>query len=79
MGIEHIHSLDGKPTDGSEIGGSFFDEKNVRERKRDLIPDKSKIPAILWEEDKDVPIGELMTETQRQILKGIFKRDRSDS
>jgi hypothetical protein len=74
LGIEHIHSLDDEqPTDGTEIGGSFFDRKDVWKRRSELIPEKNKIPAILWEQSRDVPVGELMTEKQKQTLKEIFK------
>lgn len=76
LGIEHIHSLDDeKPEDGTEIGGIFFDKKDVWERKDELIPEKSKISAIMWEQNMDVPIGELMTEEQKQTIKEVFEED----
>lgn len=76
LGVEHIHSLDGEqPGDGTEIGGSFFDEEDVWERRDELIPEKSKIPSIVWEQNMDVPIGELMTEEQKQEIKEIFEEE----
>jgi hypothetical protein len=73
VGIEHIHRLgDEKPGDGTEIDGSFFDDEDVWERKDELIPERNKIPAIIWEQNCDVPIGELMTEKQKENLKEIF-------
>lgn len=74
LGIEHIHSLDDEqPGDGTEIGGSFFNKKDVWKRKDKLIPEKSKIRAIVWEQNMDVPISELMTEKQKQNIREIFE------
>jgi hypothetical protein len=76
LGIEHIHSLDDEqPVDGTEIGGSFFDEEDVWERRGELAPEKSKIAAIMWEQNSDVTIGEMMTEKQKQTLKEIFEEE----
>jgi hypothetical protein len=76
VGVEHITSLgEFQPGDGTEIGGTFFDDENVWERKEELIPEKSKIQAMIWEQNIDVPIGELMTEKQKQDMKEIFGKD----
>jgi hypothetical protein len=76
IGIEHIHILDDEqPIDGTEIGGRFFDEEDIWERKGQLIPEKNKIPAIMWEQNKDVPINKLMTDEQKQMLKEIFEEE----
>jgi hypothetical protein len=75
VGVEHIHSLDDDPADGTEVGGSFFDEENIWERKSEFIPEKENIPAIMWEVNMDVPVGELMTEKQKKDIKEIFGED----
>jgi hypothetical protein len=73
VGIEHISRLDeSQPRDGTEIDGSFFDDDDVWQRQEDLIPEKSKMSAIIWEQNSDVPIGELMTDRQKQDIKEIF-------
>jgi hypothetical protein len=76
VGVEHIHSLDDdQPVDGTEIGGSFFDEENIWERKSEFIPEKENIQAIMWEANRDVPVGDLMTEKQKKDIKEIFGED----
>jgi hypothetical protein len=73
VGVEHIQHLgEERPGEGSEIAGAFFDDENVWERKNELIPEKSKIPAIIWEQNGDVPIGELRTERQKKDIREIF-------
>ena len=72
VGVEHISDIGGEqPGDGTEIGGAFFDDEHVWERKDELIPEKSKITAIMWEQNRDVPIGELMTEKPEKSLMKI--------
>jgi hypothetical protein len=76
VGVEHIHSLDDDPpVDGTEIGGSFFDEENIWERQGEFIPEKENIPAIMWEANSGIPVGELMTEKQKKDIKEIFGED----
>src|SRR5678815_3258492 len=54
VGVEHISDIgEEQPSDGTEIGGAFFDDENVWERKDELIPEKSKITAIMWEQNRD--------------------------
>ena len=72
IGIEHIQSLSEAPADGVEIGGSFYESKDVWQNKSELIPEKDAIPAIMWEQNSDVPVGELMTEKQINVAKRIF-------
>jgi len=61
-----------RPGDGTEIAGAFFDDEKVWERKDELIPEKSQISAIILEQNKDVPVGKLMTEKQKKDIKEIF-------
>lgn len=72
VGVEHIQSLNEAPADGVEVGGSFYESEDVWQRKSELIPEKNAIPAIMWEQNSDVPVGELMTEKQIRVVKRIF-------
>ena len=74
VGVTHIRSLDdSQPTDGTEIGGQFFDDVDVWERKDELIPNRHEIPVVVWEQNPDTPIGDLMTSDQKKQLKNIFR------
>ena len=76
VGVEHISDIGGEqPGDGTEIGGAFCADEHVWERKDELIPEKSKITAIMWEQNRDVKVGELMTEKQKKDLREIFGED----
>jgi hypothetical protein len=76
LGVTHIRSLsDSQPTNGTEIGGEFFDDVNVWERRDELIPDKNQIPVIVWEQNPHTPIDDLMTVEQKKQLKQIFRPD----
>lgn len=73
LGVEHIHEIgDERPMDGTEIGGRFFDEENVWERRNEIIPQKHELRAVVLEMNKDTPVGELMTDKQKQDLKEGF-------
>ncbi len=69
VGVEHIHSLDDEPKDGVEIGGTFYESEDVWQRKSELIPEKAELTAIRWEENGDVPLGELMDDKRKDVLK----------
>jgi len=72
IGVRHIHSLsETLPGDGTEIGGTFFEEEAVWSRIDSLIPQKEDIPIIMWEQHMDTPIGELMSEKQERYLKRL--------
>jgi hypothetical protein len=73
FGVEHIKEVGSEqPTDGTELSGMFYDEENVWERRDELIPKKDEISAIVWEQNQNTPIGELMTEEQKQNLKEVL-------
>lgn len=49
VGVEHISSLDEtQPGDRTEIGGMFFDDEDVWERKNELIPEKVRYRQSSW-------------------------------
>jgi hypothetical protein len=73
VGVEHIHKIgDEYPKDGTEICGSLFDDENIWERKDELIPKKHKLTEIIWEQNQNISLKELMTKSQIQNLKDIF-------
>ena len=73
VGVEHIREIgDERPTDGTEIGGSFFDNKNVWERQQELIPKKHELKAVILEQNIDTPLGELMSDGEKKHLKEVF-------
>ncbi|MGI8544303.1 MAG: hypothetical protein ACR2MD_12635 [Aridibacter sp.] len=74
VGIEHMSDLlDEEIVDGTEIDGSFFKKKNIWEQRNEIIPDKNAIKAIMWEENQDTPVGELMTDNQKKKMREIFE------
>jgi hypothetical protein len=74
VGIEHIKSLDEEPGDGCEVGGSFFEKEDVWQRVSELIPSKDELSIIKWERNPNTPIGELMTDPQKEALKELTKK-----
>jgi len=76
VGLENITSLfEDKPGDGTEIGGMYFEDEDVWERKADLIPERSKIPVIQFEQNPDVPVKQLIVEAQTKGIREIFGED----
>jgi len=75
-GFEQIHSLDDDaPIDGTEIGSGFFDAEDVWERKDELIPQKDKIAAIMWDRTPMCQFGELTTAKQKRDIREMFGED----
>jgi len=75
VGIEHIQSIVEELGDGCEVGGRFFEDDDVWQRQSELIPTMDEIPAIMFERNKDRPIGELMTDEQKRLAQRLFKSD----
>ena len=74
LGIEHVHEINNeKLVSGTEIGGKFFKIENVWERINEIIPEKSEMGAIIWEENQNTPIGEFISEEQKLILRKVFQ------
>ncbi len=76
VGIHHLWFLEEEqPGDGSEIGGNFFEEENLWERVDEFIPDPKEIRTIKAEENPDVPIGDLMSEEDKDRLDQLFREE----
>ncbi len=73
VGIEHIKRLDGEPGDSCEVGGSFSEQPDVWLRRSELIPAKEDLSAIKLERNLDTPIGDLMSEEQKRLLRRIME------
>ena len=73
LGIQHVRSLhEHQPADGTEIGGSFFEERDPWRRKEEIIPDLNEIPTIMFEAHPHTPIKDLVPEATVQKAKKIF-------
>jgi hypothetical protein len=72
LGIQHVRDLLEKPEDGSEIGGVFFEEVDPWGRRDELIPDLGQTSIIKFEENRNTPIGRLMSEGQIDLFKKVF-------
>jgi hypothetical protein len=72
VGIENIFALDEtQPGEGSEVGGIFFEE-NVWERLNEFIPQRSTLNANFLEANKNMPLNEILTQKQKNILHKAF-------
>ena len=73
VGIHHLWRLDcDTPGEGTEVGGSFFEEEYFWHRIDDFIPDKTEIPTIKLEANSNTPIGELMSDEQKRRLRKVL-------
>jgi len=72
-GIYNIRDLDcDTPGEGTEVGGSFFEEEYFWHRINDFIPDKNEIPLIKLEANKNVPIGKLISDEMKNRIKKVL-------
>jgi hypothetical protein len=74
LGIENILSLDEKrPSDGDEIGGHFYHAFDIWKKRKNIIPRKKDIPAIMWETHRNTPIGDLLSTQEQNNIIEIFE------
>jgi hypothetical protein len=75
VGICNLKSLDcAAPGEGTEVGGSFFEEKYFWHRINDFIPGKNEIATIALEANPNTPIGELMSDETKKRIKGQIRK-----
>ena len=75
VGICNLKDLDCDiPGEGTEVGGSFFEEKYFWHRINDFIPDKNEIATIKLEANPNTPIGELMSDETKERIKEQFRK-----
>jgi Domain of unknown function (DUF4288) len=72
LGVRHLNSLDEPPADGVEVGGGFFEETAAWMRINELIPARDEIPIIVFEQNPDTPIGELIDDDTDAKLRRLF-------
>ena len=73
LGVEDIALLfEDKPGDGTEIGGSYFEDEGVWDRKAELIPKREDIPVIRFELNPEGAVRKLITEAQSKGLAEIY-------
>ena len=72
VGVRHLHSLTEPPGDGCEVGGGFFEEPGIWERRDELIPPKDEIPVLVLERNPNTPVGELIDDETKAKLHKLF-------
>jgi hypothetical protein len=76
IGIQHVWSVDDdRPGDGTEIGGSVFEDNNPRDKRDELIPDPGEIPNIKFEANPNIPIKRLVSEAKVRQFKKVFREE----
>lgn len=72
-GIHNLWDLDcAIPGEGTEVGGSFFEEKYFWHRINDFIPDKNEIAAIKFEANRNTPVGELISDEMKKRIRKVL-------
>ena len=72
LGVAHLTLIGEQLGDGVEICGRFFRKRDVWDRVDRLIPPTERLKSVVWERDKDTPIGELLGKTGVQLAKRVF-------
>jgi hypothetical protein len=68
LGVSHLTTIDGEPGDGIEICGRYFRKRDVWDRVHEMVPPPAQLKAIVWERDRDTPIGEMLDKEQVRLL-----------
>jgi hypothetical protein len=69
LGVSHLTTIGDRLGDGIEICGRFFETKNPWDGGAELIPAPASLKAIVWEQNQDTPLGELLTPEQIAALR----------
>jgi hypothetical protein len=64
LGVSHLTTVGKELGDGTEICGRFFEAPAVWDRVEEFVPPPGQLKAVLWEQGRDVPIGELLSPMQ---------------
>lgn len=64
LGVSHLTSVGQDLGDGTEICGRFFEAPAVWGRVAELVPQPGQLKAILWEQGREVSLGELLSPEQ---------------
>jgi hypothetical protein len=69
LGVSHLTSIGDQLGDGIEVCGRFFETANPWDQPAELVPAPEALKAIVWEQNQDTPLGELLTPEQIAALK----------
>jgi hypothetical protein len=76
VGVVHLTTVGEELGDGVEICGRFFECVGPWDRVAEFIPPAQSLKALIWEDNQDTPIADLLTHEQIAQLR---KRLGSDS
>jgi hypothetical protein len=69
LGVSCLTSISDQLADGTEICGRFFETANVWDRAGELVPAPESLRAIVWEQNQNTPLSELLTPEQVAALR----------
>jgi hypothetical protein len=72
LGISYLTRIGDQLGDGVEICGQFFEGEDVWDCIDELIPPQTSLQALVWEQNQDKPLRELLTPEQIAQLKRVF-------
>jgi hypothetical protein len=68
VGVSHLTTIGDRLGDGVEICGRFFECADVWDRAAELV---SSLEAVVWEQNQNTPLGELLTPEQIAQLRRV--------
>jgi hypothetical protein len=71
LGVSHLTSIGDQLGDGIEVCGRFFETANPWDRPAELVPAPESLKAMVWEQNQDTPLGELLTPEQTAALRRV--------
>jgi hypothetical protein len=72
LGVSQLTTIDEEPGNGVEICGHFFRKRDVWNRDDTMVPPPEELKAIVWERNRDTPVGELLSERQVHLLERVM-------
>jgi hypothetical protein len=75
LGVSHLTTVGEELSDGTEICGRFFQAAGVWGPGSELVPPPGQLKAVLWEQGRDVSLGELLSPEQVAQLRRAWGQD----
>src|SRR5262245_633354 len=69
LGVSQLTSVGDQLGDGIEICGRFFETANPWGGAAELLPAPASLKAVVWEQNQDTPLAELLTPEQIAALR----------
>jgi hypothetical protein len=69
LGITVLHEIGEEIGDGVDISGRFFQKMDVWSRRREIVPPPEQLQAIRIAQNRNTPLGELLTPHQLQLMR----------